>query len=239
MRKKNEQMILANGCNITKSEKFKGVWILSVPTVYVHIQYMLCHTQPIQEQHTEHRIEAREEVDSMNNVIRFHLSHFTVSVRSLTSTCVSMSAPFNQCSFQPDSCSAPRTVVKQAHISEVENSDSPLLADYSETRPHHWAKRRHIVKALKKRHRHAPIHRHTVWEGTVHAVYASAGLIAGRFFRAKWQVTCGLLSVFFKSQHLGEASDMWSVFGPPCDPSKQPVGFKVKLKSRHTALCRL
>ncbi len=30
---KNEQMILANGCNITKSETFKGVWILSVPTV--------------------------------------------------------------------------------------------------------------------------------------------------------------------------------------------------------------
>ncbi len=28
-------MILANGCNITKSEKFKGVWILSVPTVYI------------------------------------------------------------------------------------------------------------------------------------------------------------------------------------------------------------
>ncbi len=28
-------MILANGCNITKSEKFKGVWILSVPTVYL------------------------------------------------------------------------------------------------------------------------------------------------------------------------------------------------------------
>ncbi len=27
-------MILANGCNITKSEKCKGVWILSVPTVY-------------------------------------------------------------------------------------------------------------------------------------------------------------------------------------------------------------
>ncbi len=26
-------MILANGCNITKSEKVKGVWILSVPTV--------------------------------------------------------------------------------------------------------------------------------------------------------------------------------------------------------------
>ncbi len=26
-------MILANGCNITKSEKCKGVWILSVPTV--------------------------------------------------------------------------------------------------------------------------------------------------------------------------------------------------------------
>jgi len=26
-------MILANGCKITKSEKFKGVWILSVPTV--------------------------------------------------------------------------------------------------------------------------------------------------------------------------------------------------------------
>ncbi len=30
-------MILANGCNITKSEKFKGVWILSVPTVYFFI----------------------------------------------------------------------------------------------------------------------------------------------------------------------------------------------------------
>ncbi len=30
-------MILANGCNITKSEKCKGVWILSVPTVYVCI----------------------------------------------------------------------------------------------------------------------------------------------------------------------------------------------------------
>ncbi len=29
-------MILANGCNITKSEKFKGVWILSVTTVYVY-----------------------------------------------------------------------------------------------------------------------------------------------------------------------------------------------------------
>ncbi len=29
-------MILANGCNITKSEKFKGVWILSVPTVYMY-----------------------------------------------------------------------------------------------------------------------------------------------------------------------------------------------------------
>ncbi len=28
-------MILANGCNITKSEKFKGVWILSVPTVFL------------------------------------------------------------------------------------------------------------------------------------------------------------------------------------------------------------
>ncbi len=27
-------MILANGCNITKSEKLKGFWILSVPTVY-------------------------------------------------------------------------------------------------------------------------------------------------------------------------------------------------------------
>ncbi len=32
--KKWTWMILANGCNITKSEKFKGVWILSVPTVY-------------------------------------------------------------------------------------------------------------------------------------------------------------------------------------------------------------
>ncbi len=30
-------MILANGCNITKSEKCKGVWILSVPTVYIYI----------------------------------------------------------------------------------------------------------------------------------------------------------------------------------------------------------
>ncbi len=30
-------MILANGCNITKSEKFKGVWIFSVPTVYIYI----------------------------------------------------------------------------------------------------------------------------------------------------------------------------------------------------------
>ncbi len=34
-------MILANGCNITKSEKFKGVWILSVPTVY-HEQHCDC-----------------------------------------------------------------------------------------------------------------------------------------------------------------------------------------------------
>ncbi len=30
-------MILANGCNIIKSEKFKGVWILSVPTVYIYM----------------------------------------------------------------------------------------------------------------------------------------------------------------------------------------------------------
>ncbi len=29
-------MILANGCYITKSDKFKGVWILSVPTVYIY-----------------------------------------------------------------------------------------------------------------------------------------------------------------------------------------------------------
>jgi len=35
-------MILANGCNITKSEKFKGVWILSVPTVYVCICVYKC-----------------------------------------------------------------------------------------------------------------------------------------------------------------------------------------------------
>ncbi len=28
-------MILENGCNITKSETFKGVWILSVPTVHI------------------------------------------------------------------------------------------------------------------------------------------------------------------------------------------------------------
>ncbi len=36
-------MILANGCNITKSEKIKGVWILSVPTVclVVTIKYAL------------------------------------------------------------------------------------------------------------------------------------------------------------------------------------------------------
>ncbi len=33
-------MILANGCNITKSEKFKGVWIISVPIVYIYIQYI-------------------------------------------------------------------------------------------------------------------------------------------------------------------------------------------------------
>ncbi len=33
-------MILANGCNITKSEKFKGVWILSVPTVYIYCIYI-------------------------------------------------------------------------------------------------------------------------------------------------------------------------------------------------------
>ncbi len=38
-------MILANGCNITKSEKFKGVWILSVPTVYIYIYiYIYTHT---------------------------------------------------------------------------------------------------------------------------------------------------------------------------------------------------
>ncbi len=35
--KKWTEMILANGCNITKSEQFKGVWILSVPTVCVYI----------------------------------------------------------------------------------------------------------------------------------------------------------------------------------------------------------
>ncbi len=39
-------MILANGCNITKSEKFKGVWILSIPTViYIYIYiYIYTHT---------------------------------------------------------------------------------------------------------------------------------------------------------------------------------------------------
>ncbi len=34
-------MILANGCNITKSETFKGVWILSVPTLYSRNIYMV------------------------------------------------------------------------------------------------------------------------------------------------------------------------------------------------------
>ncbi len=32
-------MILANGCNITKSEKFKGVWILSVPTISIYLWF--------------------------------------------------------------------------------------------------------------------------------------------------------------------------------------------------------
>ncbi len=35
-------MILANGSNITKSEKLKGVWILSVPTVYIYIYICIC-----------------------------------------------------------------------------------------------------------------------------------------------------------------------------------------------------
>ncbi len=30
-----EKKMNLNGCNITKSEKYKGVWILSVPTVYL------------------------------------------------------------------------------------------------------------------------------------------------------------------------------------------------------------
>ncbi len=34
-------MILENDCNITKSEKFKGVWILSVPTVYLFIMHKM------------------------------------------------------------------------------------------------------------------------------------------------------------------------------------------------------
>ncbi len=39
-------MILAIGCNITKSEKFKGVWILSVPTVYIYIYIYILHILP-------------------------------------------------------------------------------------------------------------------------------------------------------------------------------------------------
>ncbi len=35
-------MILANGCNMTKSEKCKGVWILSVPTIYIYIYMYVC-----------------------------------------------------------------------------------------------------------------------------------------------------------------------------------------------------
>ncbi len=171
-------------------------------------------------------------------MIRFHLSHFTVSVRSLTSTCVSMSAPFNQCSFQPDSVQH-QGQWSNKHTSQRWEQRFSTLSRLQRDTATPLSERRHIVKALKKRHRHAPIHRHTVWEGTVHAVYASAGLIAGRFFRAKWHDMWPAQRFSSKSQHLGEASDMWSVFGPPCDPSKQPVGFKVKLKSRHTALCRL
>ncbi len=37
-------MILANGCNITKSEKLKGVWILSVPTVCLDFSWMVFST---------------------------------------------------------------------------------------------------------------------------------------------------------------------------------------------------
>ncbi len=43
-------MILANGCNIKKSEKFKGVWILSVPTV--HTVHTICIYIYIYTQHT-------------------------------------------------------------------------------------------------------------------------------------------------------------------------------------------
>lgn len=43
-RKKNEQMSLGDGCNVTKGETLKGVWILSGCTVimYVHYFFSLC-----------------------------------------------------------------------------------------------------------------------------------------------------------------------------------------------------
>lgn len=88
----------------------------------------------------------------------------------------------------------------------------------------HSAKIRYIVKQT-----------HSIGRHRAHRLCFS-GFDSLSGFKVNWRVTCGLLSVFFKSQLLGEANDMWSVFGPPCDPSKQPVGFKVNLKSWHTAL---
>ncbi len=45
-------MILANGCNIIKSEKFKGVWILSVPTVYIYIYIYTQHVISVSTLHS-------------------------------------------------------------------------------------------------------------------------------------------------------------------------------------------
>ncbi len=46
-------MILANGCNITKSEKFKGVWILSVPTVHYQLPFTLNAIKNYNHSHTK------------------------------------------------------------------------------------------------------------------------------------------------------------------------------------------
>lgn len=126
-------------------------------------------------------------MDSINNVIKFGLHHFTI--HTLTS--------FHLCEYKCPTQSlqlSPRQLFStkdsdQTHInvSEVENRYSALLARPTARHDRsHSAKIRHIVKALKKHHGHAPIHKHTVWVGTGRSVYASVGLIAGEVTGDMW-----------------------------------------------------
>ncbi len=68
-------MILANGCNITKSETFKGVWIISVPTV--------CPSNEVNFKHEEVNLKMTHNCDLKYTTTSAYLIMYVESILSM------------------------------------------------------------------------------------------------------------------------------------------------------------